>query len=409
MIQKIERTENSSAASSECQPSRKSVQIRVTSKLEDFADWWPRTDRLGAGLCYAFQCADILDIWRDTIGAARKIQTLFVAVLGEGERPQLLLPLGIERRHHMRVLTFLDDGVSDYNAPVVFPGAPELDFERIWQDLMRLLPPFDVAIFEKMPDDICGVLNPLMKLRVTNYSMSGHVTVLSGTWAEFAAHRLPRQRDTRRKRRRLAKLGSVVFAVAETHADYDKMFASMIRQKTRRYLETMGVDEFDRLGRRCYYTEATHRLAGQRTVHLSALKVDDQIVATHWGLVVDNRFYSLLPAYEGGEWSRYSPGRLLIENLIEWSFANRVEFFDFGVGDEKYKAEFQAHTLSLYRCILPVTMAGHIYATVYEAANRTRLAMRNTKVGAMLKRLRIAVRLMRRKYRDKATTRSTNG
>src|SRR5450759_3425056 len=112
------------------------ARIRGTNDLRDLAGLWPRTDDVGPARCYAFQCADILEVWHDTIGAARRTQALFVAIVDAEDRPLMLLPLGIERRHGLRALTFLDGGVSDYNAPIVFPVARDWDTRTIgtvWQ------------------------------------------------------------------------------------------------------------------------------------------------------------------------------------------------------------------------------------------------------------------------------------
>jgi CelD/BcsL family acetyltransferase involved in cellulose biosynthesis len=64
----------------------------------------------------------------------------------------------------LRVLTFLDGTVSDYNAAVVFEGARhwnEAAIADIWRDIQARLPPFDVAILKKMPDTVEDWPNPL--------------------------------------------------------------------------------------------------------------------------------------------------------------------------------------------------------------------------------------------------------
>jgi CelD/BcsL family acetyltransferase involved in cellulose biosynthesis len=83
-----------------------------------------------------------------------------------------------------------------------------------------------------------------------------------------------------------------------------------------------------------------------------------------------------MPAYEGGTWSRYSPGRLLLEHLFEWCFANEIEVFDFGIGDEPYKLEFYDQILALYQRILPVTLPGYAYG----AALRARQIAKDTRL-----------------------------
>jgi CelD/BcsL family acetyltransferase involved in cellulose biosynthesis len=399
MMQRIDLAELFDEAEVQHSRSFNWAQLCVTNQLADFAHLWPRSDRLGAATCYVFQCADVLEIWRDTIGVARNSQNLFSAVLSD-LGPLMLLPLGIERRWRTRVLTFLDGGVCDYNAPVVFPAASLLTsgmIRSIWRGLLRLAPPFDVAVFEKMPGDICGAPNPLMKLGVTSYSRSGYLMTLNGTWEQYGAKRLPNRQDSRRQRRRLAELGRVEFAIAKTKADCEEMLAAMMRQKSRRYLETRGVDGFDHPGCRHYYTEMTKRLGPHGPLHLSALRVNREIVATHWGLVADKRFYFLMPAYEGGNWSRYSPGRLLMEQLIEWCFGHGIKIFDFGIGDEPYKIKFHDQVLALHQCFLPVTVKGRGHVIALRAVRR----IKDSKIGLMLKWLISRRRVLNASKRSK--------
>src|SRR5579872_2820370 len=100
--------------------------VRVTGTLAELADLWPRGTLPGAARLHAFQCAEVLQIWCETIGAARHTRPLFVAVSDEQGEAVMLLALGIERELGARVLRFLDGGVCDYTWPVLFPAARKL-------------------------------------------------------------------------------------------------------------------------------------------------------------------------------------------------------------------------------------------------------------------------------------------
>jgi len=337
-----------------------SFKIRIATELTDFADLWPRTDRYGRAHCYVFQCADILQVWSDTVGKARGTQTLFVAVFDDIGQPLLLFPLGIERDRGIRTLRFLDGGVSDYNAPVVFEPTRTWErhtVERMWQELIRALPRFDVAIFEKMPADICGVPNPLVVLGAPS-PPSGHFVNITSSWEEYAAKRLPYKRESSYQRRRLAKSGLLSFTVAETPADRQRILHATIRQKSRRYIETRGVDGLNRPGYRHYYIAMAERFTWPGPLLISALEVDGKILATNWGLVSNGRFSGIVMSFESGEWKSFSPGRLLLEDLLKWSFTNGVAIFDFGIGDESYKTAYTDETLVLYQANIPVTAIG---------------------------------------------------
>jgi len=43
--------------------------FKVVDDLGQLAELWPRTDRCGSSShCYVLQCADILEVWCDTVG-----------------------------------------------------------------------------------------------------------------------------------------------------------------------------------------------------------------------------------------------------------------------------------------------------------------------------------------------------
>jgi hypothetical protein len=75
------------------------------------------------------------------------------------------------------------------------------------------------------------------------------------------------------------------------------------------------------------------------SVHISCLQLNGRTLATHWGLVFKRRFYSLMSGYQAGEW-RYSVGRLLLENVVEWCISEKINVFDLTVGDESYKFDW---------------------------------------------------------------------
>ena len=341
-----------------------SFEIRVVDDLADFADLWPRTDRCKSAHCYAFQCADFLQVWCDTIGKARGTRALFVGVLDDSGRPMLLLPLGVERQTGIRILGFLDGGVCDYNGPIVCEPTRiwhRDTLDRLWQELVEVLPRFDVAIFDKMADDICGVPNPLVDLGGTPFAESGHFTNITSSSEAFTSKQLLYKRKSRLQRRKLAKLGHLVFTIAETPADRRRIVQEMMREKSRRCIETGEADELDRPGYRSYYVAMTERFTWPGPLFVAALEIDGKILSTLWGLIFNGRFLALVSTFEGGDWERFSPGRLLLEDVLKWSSSNGITIFDFGIGDESYKLVYSDQKLSLCQVNIPVTIVGKAY------------------------------------------------
>jgi CelD/BcsL family acetyltransferase involved in cellulose biosynthesis len=346
-----------------------SLRVAVSPSIEPFADLWPTLSQPGHGAHYVFQTCDMIELWRGSIGVARKVQPLFVRIDDAGA-PLALLALGFERRSGTRVLTFLDGGVADYNAPILFSSHCAHPATDIWRAVFAELPGFDAAVLDKMPSSVCGVRNPLASLPGSGSPPSGHEVILSGGWDEYAADRLHRPKDSRRKRRRLSEAGEIRFVIASDSEEAELIYTTLIRQKARRYLELNGADGFDRPGYRAYFRRVTDALFATGAVHLSALQVGDDLLATHWGLVSNGRFYCLMLAYADHPLARFSPARLLVEELVAWCFANRIQVFDLGYGDTAWKAQFAPHRLELFHAALPQTALGWTYLETRKLRDR---------------------------------------
>lgn len=345
--------------------------VSVYERLADISDW-PLVTQSGDATGFAFQSRDVLEVWLDTIGAARGTRPCLVRVSLGDDVPTLFLPLGIERRRGVRILGFLDGGVMDYNAPVLLPSFGDLDRDEVgglWKQIVAALPGFDVASLEKMPDTIGERANPFRALAKEPQGYSGYVLPLASTWAEIARS-LPRGQDSRRKRRRMQDVGAVSFKIAQSPAEVDHFLDALVRQKRRRYLETKGTDGLARPGYLDYLRQSTVRLGPSGRAQLSALFCGDTIVAAHWGIVAADRFYYLMPSFEAGDWLKFSPGRLIVEDLLEWCAGQHIGKFDFGVGDEPYKVEFAADRIPLWRGLIVRTPLGAAYAAIQQGRSR---------------------------------------
>jgi len=332
--------------------------VIVTSRLADLRAYWPGIASHGDAQHHVFQCAELLEIWLDTIGKARGVTPCFVAVLDERGSPLLLLPLCIERSRGVKVLRFIDGGVFDYNVPVLFPAFGEQNaakFSSLWEQILRALPAFDLLHLEKMPDRILDRPNPMLLLGAGREAVSAHVRSCQVSEAGTPE---PRQgRANRRKLKKLCELGSVEIVAADTAERYRAFFDAMVTHKERRFVETIVPGFAATPGKLAFYEQATQRLAGSGVVHLSALKVGDEIIASHWGLYFQNRLYQLMPGHAGEDWARYSPGRLLNNFLAAWS-DERCAVMDFGIGDEPYKADYCDIDVPLYGLAVARTHIG---------------------------------------------------
>ncbi len=79
---------------------------------------------------------------------------------------------------------------------------------------------------------------------------------------------------------------------------------------------------------------------------LSALYAGDQLVAVHFGIHNRHALHWWVNAYNK-DFSRYSPGSILLLELTRHAAAEGIQRIDLGKGDEQYKRRFQSDAIEL--------------------------------------------------------------
>jgi CelD/BcsL family acetyltransferase involved in cellulose biosynthesis len=349
-------------------------QVSVADSIAGIPAEWPSAARESEGVCHVFQTREFIDIWCRTYAAARNARPLLVTVLAADGSLLLMLPLVLQREGYTRVLGFMDSGVADYNAPVLFPTSRIWTAEAagdLWSAIEKALPAYDVARLEKMPAYLGNLQNPLALIADGANEESCHGNVLTRPWSEVEATQ-PYLKTLKKSMRGMQKLGTMEFVVAETEADRQRFFDVMIRQKQRRFEETQ-VPGFDAEPYKlAFFQQANEAFAKAGALHVSALKIGDEIIATAWGLTRETRLYDLLIGFEAGEWSRFSPGRALNLMLLKWLHDRGYTYLDHGIGNEAWKLESCEATVPLYRRTIIRTPIGRIFALQTEALSRMR-------------------------------------
>ena len=365
-----------------------SVAIRVHRSFEQAEARWRAVQRDCA--CYGFQSYDWLVTWYKTLGARQGWEVLLVELTDADDRTLMLLPLGRRRQYGLRIAGFLGGEVTDYNAPLLRADVDVSAFAALWPVIVRLLGGVDVFHARRMPLHVEGVANPMVALAGMQHTEQAHVATLTTSFEEFQKQRSAKVfADTRRQLRRLGELGTVQLLIDTSPPQRAQVVDTMARQKTRRWHDTGSRDLFAEEGYLAFYQDlAAHGLGGGAVV-VSALYVDEHLVATHWGIRYGKRFYWLMPGYEDGEWGRYSVGRILLDAVVRDCIAQGLALFDLTVGDEAYKQQWADHVLPLYAGQQGHSLRGKLVVALSNAyqAVRTR-ARNNQRLRSLVRRLR---------------------
>ena len=79
------------------------------------------------------------------------------------------------------------------------------------------------------------------------------------------------------------------------------------------------------------------------------IQVEGKTIAATIGVIENKRFYYLVPVIFTEEFNSFSPGKILINYLINWTVKNDLEVFDFGIGEENYKKYWSNSSTRIFR------------------------------------------------------------
>lgn len=336
--------------------------ITVFSSLDQVSADWPRGGPDTAALCHPFQTRTYLDTWHATYGLTYGAELCLVEVRDGAGRPILMLPLMISLQKGSRVLGFTDLGVSDYNAPVLFPTAiawDKLAAQNLWQAILARLPGFDIVILDKMPELVGALVNPLFLLADETNPESCHLTNLDRPWPEVE-QRVQGARNLRNRFRALQRLGHCELLVAQTPEQRQFILGQLLAQKQRRFEETLVPGFETHPEKRDFFTLGTQNFAAVDALHLSAMTVDGEVIAAYWAMTQGRHYYGLFITFEAGAWTKYSPGRVLHHQLLHHLWQQGYACLDLGIGDEPWKLAVCDVTVPLARLRAAHTLRGRL-------------------------------------------------
>ena len=167
-------------------------------------------------------------------------------------------------------------------------------------------------------------------------------------------------KGNRRKRRRLAELGTISFAV---HAAGERArgLARLALEHKQTWLDERGLISRTLGSAAC--TGALLDAAGDEEsgALVSALRFDGRPIAIEIGFVKGQTYYSYLAAIDP-QFARFSPGSIQLAELIEWCRAEGLRCFDLLGPEGDYKRSVSTGSVGLGDWAVPLSFKGRAYA-----------------------------------------------
>ena len=161
--------------------------------------------------------------------------------------------------------------------------------------------------------------------------------------------------DTKRQIKRLSILGRLSYKVAITELDKKKIFKFFLHNKQKQLAVTNNWNYLNNE----LYQNFLYNLFIYNNAHLSSLSLNDEIIAVHMGNIFKKKLLYLFPTYDNN-YSKYSPGNILLYELIRDFFSKDGNEFDFTTGNEQYKIKLSNTKRKMFYKNIALTFTGKI-------------------------------------------------
>ena len=168
-----------------------------------------------------------------------------------------------------------------------------------------------------------------------------------------------------RTKRLIKKHGKVEFVIAKKPEEKKIFLEFLIKQKKEKLVKSK--ENFLNEKDLNFYKNFEKYENKQYDTHVSAIKLNGEFVAMHWGIFDKKYYYYLLPAMKEENLKKFAPGKLLLSLLIRWSISKKLRFFDFGLGEEFYKKKWSNKTSNIYNHIKLNKLKGIFFYMLLQA------------------------------------------
>ncbi|WP_338694171.1 GNAT family N-acetyltransferase [Bradyrhizobium sp. 26S5] len=340
-----------------------------------------------------FQRFDFLAPWQREVGEREGLSP-FIVVMRDGDaQPRGLLPLALQTALGVRRASFMGGEHATFNIGLwdreFAAGATKADLDAVIAMLAKR-DEADVLVLRQQPAQWRDVQNPLALLPheppVFNCPMR---TIEPGATAANLIGNPSRRMKL--KQRKLLELTGYRYHVASADADIARLLDWFFRVKSERLAERKLSNVFaeravETFIRTACMTKLPH---GGRAIEIHALECDEEVIAI-FALAADgHRFSTMFNTYTLSDNAKFSPGLLLMQEIIHHFAGRQYRAFDFGLGSHEYKRLFCKDDEPLFDSFIPLTRLGRQAAGVMSAVDRTkRLVELHPKLRGVAQQLR---------------------
>jgi CelD/BcsL family acetyltransferase involved in cellulose biosynthesis len=344
-----------------------------------------------------YQRFDFLSPWQQQVAKRDNVLPFIVIAYDAERRPLLLLPLALNHKHGVRSACFMGGKHATFNMALwdsdFAAAATAADLDALISGI-RQRSGADVLALTQQPLRWRDLPNPMALLPSQASANDCPLLTMGPGAAPATLISSSFRRRLKGKERKLQKLSGYRYHVAASEADVKRLldwFLSikplrMAKQKLPNVFADPGVEDFIR-------SACMAKLAGGgHVIDIHALECADEVIAIFAGVADGYRFSMMFNTYTMSGNSRYSPGLILMRNIIDHYAARGYRALDLGIGSDDYKRLFCKSDEPIFDSFIPLSPRGRVAASAMSGINRAKhLVKHNQALFHMAQKLRNAL------------------
>jgi CelD/BcsL family acetyltransferase involved in cellulose biosynthesis len=344
-----------------------------------------------------YQRFDFLERWQRQVGERQKLAPFIVIAYDAERRPLLLLPLALRHRHGVRTACFMGGKHATFNMALwdrdFAADATAADLDAL-VSAIRTRSGADVLALTQQPLRWRDLPNPMALLPNQPSANDCPLMVIVPDEPPTARISSSFRRRLKGKERKLRTLPGYRYGVAATDAEIKRLLDWFFLMKPLRMAEQKLPNVFAEPGVEDFIRDAcmTPLAGGGHVIDIHALECDDEVIAIFAGVADGHRFSMMFNTYTMSGNSRYSPGLILMRNIVDHYAALGYGALDLGIGSDDYKRLFCKGDEPIFDSFIPLSRRGKLAASALSGISRAkRLVKHNQTLFHVAQKLRSAL------------------
>jgi CelD/BcsL family acetyltransferase involved in cellulose biosynthesis len=346
------------------------ARIDVYDRLDDAHAAWKQLETANA-LMTPYQRFEWVALWHHHVTADYGMTPLIIVARDSLGAPLFILPLMLRRAGLAKIAGFFGGRHANLNTGLWrHDVAASITADDLYDILKRVAADHGIDVYKltAQPDQLNNAARNPMALLPRQPAPDDVYVVgfegLSGAEALKVCLTGTMRSRLRTKERKLQALPGYRFFRAATVAEADRVFDAFIAQKASHFSGQGVTNVFDDEEVVAFLRSAYRQGLdeGRPVIELFALEGDGEIIAIFGGVNDGRRMSCMFNSYTNGPASRWSPGLILLTNLLSYCADCKLSCLDLGAGYSFYKTIFCKDFENVFDTMIGFTPVGHATA-----------------------------------------------